>query len=279
MTDSTTGNDASATERYRQRPKTVVTDRGEGPPVVFAHGMLTDRTLFEPQLTALSETYRTIAYDLRARTDRYEGPYDLYALADDLAALLDALDIESIVLAGISMGGFMALRFIERYPEHVKGLILINSMAEAHTEREQEEYRLLAEQVREKGMQNDSLLDIARKKLFGKTTLDERPDLVEHWVDRWRTYPAEAVYHEMHSWIDRPNVTNMLSDITVPVLSVHGKENTVLAPERTTATLEALPCAQQELISAAGHSAPVERPVPVNHAVQDFLQMHIDHSY
>lgn len=165
----------------------------------------------------------------------------------------------------------MALRFVERYPEHVKGLILINSMAEAHTEREQEEYRHLAEQIRENGMQTESLIDIARKKLFGETTLDERPDLVEYWVDRWRTYPAEAVYYAMHSWIDRPDFTDALSDITVPVLSVHGEENTVLAPERTTATLDALLCARQELIPAAGHSAPVERPTPVNHAIQDFL--------
>lgn len=74
MADTTTVNDISATERYRQRPETVVTDQGEGPPVVFVHGMLTDQTLFKPQLAALSGTYRTIAYDLRARTASMRAP-------------------------------------------------------------------------------------------------------------------------------------------------------------------------------------------------------------
>lgn len=230
-----------------------------------------DRTLFTPQQLALSETYRTITYDLRARTDRYEGPYDLTALADDLAALLNALDIESIVLVGTSMGGFMALRFADRYPEHVKGLILINSMAEPHTESEQEQYRDYAAQVRDQGTSTTSLLDIARHNMFGMTTLSEKPGLVKHWVDRWRTYPGEAVYHEIHSWLDRPNFTATLSDITVPVLSIHGEENSALVPERTSSMLNALPCAHQVLISDAGHSAPVERPVPVTHAIRDFV--------
>lgn len=260
----------SSVERYRQRPESVVTESGDGPPVVFVHGMLMDRTLFKPQLSALSDTYRTIAYDLRARTDRYEGPYDLPTLADDLAALLDALSIESIVLAGVSMGGFMALHFADRYPERIRGIILINSMAATHTEAEQEEYSQLAAQVREQGP-TDPLLDIGRVQMFGETTLETQPALVKHWVDRWRTYPGEAVYHEMHAWIDRADFTYKLSDITVPFLSVHGTEDSALAPERTESMLEELPCGRQVLIEDAGHSAPIEQPPPVNHAIRDFL--------
>lgn len=261
-----------STKRYRHRPESVVMECGEGPPVVFAHGMLMDRTLFEPQLSALSDTYRTLAYDLRARTDRYEGPYDLFALADDLRALLDALGIESIVLAGVSMGGFMALRFADRYPERVRGLILINSMADAHSEPERKEYSQLAERIREQGLNSESLLDIGRVRMFGETTLETNPTLVEHWVDRWRTYPSEAVYHEMHSWIDRADFTHKLSDITVPFLSIHGAEDDVLAPERTESMLAALPYGRQVLIRDAGHSAPVEQPDPVNHAIREFLE-------
>lgn len=258
-------------ERYHKRPETVVTEYGNGPPVVFAHGMLMDQTLFRPQLSALSDTYRTVAYDLRSRTDRYEGPYDLSDLADDLAALLDALDIESIVLAGVSMGGFMALRFADRYPEHLRGIVLINSMAEAHTEKEREEYRQLATQIREQGMNAESLLDIGRDKMFGKTTIETNPGLVEHWIDRWRTYPAEAVYYAMHSWIDRDDFTAELSDITVPVMSVHGAQDSVLGPERTASMLDTLPYGREVVIPDAGHSAPIEQPERVNHALRGFL--------
>ena len=92
--------------RYRARPDTVATDRGDGPPLVLSHGTLMDRTMFDPQLS-LADEYRVVAYDARARTDRYVGPYDLYDLADDCAALLDAKGVDSCVLGGMSMGGFV----------------------------------------------------------------------------------------------------------------------------------------------------------------------------
>ncbi|WP_435077985.1 alpha/beta hydrolase [Halococcus sp. AFM35] len=195
-------NDA-ATERYRLRPETVVTDRGEGPAVVFAHGTLMDRTMFDSQVRALSEEYRTVAYDLRARTDQYATEYDLYDLADDADALTDALGTDSFVLCGMSMGGFMALRFAERYPDQLEGVVLIDAIAEPHTDAEREQYREMAEQAREDGTFADFMVDVAKNQLFGATTLEENPDLVEQWVERWRTYPTEGFYQDSALHVQR----------------------------------------------------------------------------
>ncbi|HET7324496.1 MAG TPA: alpha/beta hydrolase [Halococcus sp.] len=261
-----------ATERYRHRPETIITDRGDGPAVVFAHGTLMDRTMFDPQIEALCEEYRTVAYDLRARTDQYAQAYDLYDLADDAAALTDALDIDSFVLCGMSMGGFMALRFAERYPDQLDGVVLIDAIAEPHTENEQEQYGEMAALAREEGAFSEFMVDVAKNELFGETTLAENQELVGHWVERWWTYPTEAFYHEMHSWLSRPDFTDELSGIDVPVLSIHGKEDISLEPERTESMLEALPDARQELIPAAGHSSNVENPKAVNDALRSFLE-------
>lgn len=94
-----------ATAMYRHRLETVAVDRGTGPPVVFSHGTLMDWTMFEPQLDALSEEYRTVAYNHRARTEQGHEPYDLDDLVADCEAVLDAAGIDSCVLAGMSMGG------------------------------------------------------------------------------------------------------------------------------------------------------------------------------
>ena len=261
-----------ATERYRLRPETVSTDRGEGPAIVFAHGTLMDRTMFDPQLDALADEYRTVAYDLRARTDQYATDYDLYDLADDADALTDALDIDSFVLCGMSMGGFMALRFAERYPDQLEGVVLIDAIAEPHTDDEREQYRQMANQAREDGAFADFMLDVAKNQLFGATTLEENPALVEHWVERWQTYPTEGFYREMHSWLDRPDFTDELSDIHTPVLSVHGKEDISLEPERTESMLDELPDARQELIPEAGHSSNTENPEAATAAIRSFLE-------
>lgn len=261
-----------ATERYRLRPETVVTDRGAGPAIVFAHGTLMDRTMYDPQIDALSDDYRTVAYDLRARTDQYATEYDLYDLADDLDALTDALDIDTFVLCGMSMGGFMALRFAERYPEQLAGVVLIDAIAEPHTDEEREQYRQMADQVRADGEFADHLVDVAKNQLFGATTLAENSELVEHWTERWRSYPPEGFYREMHSWLDRPDFTDELPAIDVPVLSVHGAEDVSLEPERTESMLDALPDARQELIPEAGHSSNTENPKAATAAIRSFLE-------
>ena len=260
-----------ATERYRVRPETVVTDRGDGPAIVFAHGTLMDRTMFDPQVEALSDDFRTVAYDLRARTDQYAHSYDLYDLADDVDALCDGLGIDTFVLCGMSMGGFMALRFAERYSDRLAGVVLIDSMAESYTEVEREQYGQLAEQARAEGTFTEAAVTVARDQLFGETTRAENPELPDHWVERWHTYPTEGFYHEMHSWLNQPDFTPKLSTIDVPALSIHGEEDVSIEPERTQSMLDVLPDARQELIPNAGHSSNLENPDAVNDALRKFL--------
>ena len=257
-------------QRYSRRPETVATDRGDGPPVVLCHGTLMDRTMFDPQLDALADDYRVVAYDTRARTDRYDESYDLYDLADDCAALFDALGIDSCVLGGMSMGGFVALRVAERYPDRVDGLVLVDTTADTHDEAEIERYREMIETTREAGRVPEQLARVVTHLLFGETTLDSDPDLVDAWVDRWLTYPGEAVHHEVESWLERPDFTDRLDGIDVPALVVHGEEDVALDPERSDGLVEGLD-ARRELIPAAGHSANVERPEPVNAAIREFL--------
>ncbi|PSQ19298.1 alpha/beta hydrolase [Halobacteriales archaeon QS_8_69_26] len=255
---------------YRHRPEVLATDRGEGPALVCAHGTLMDRTMFAPQF-ALADDYRVVAYDLRARTDNYHGPYDLDDLVEDCRTTLDALGIESCVLAGMSMGGFMALRFALEHPDRLDGLVLIDSMAEAHTDTERERYSEMTETTREFGRPPDQLADAVSYLLFGETTRAERPDLVEEWIDRWRTYPGEAVYGEVDSWLDRPDLTDRLDEIEVPVLAVHGEEDDAIEIERGERTVEGLPDARLVPVVGAGHSSNLERPEPVNAAVREFL--------
>ena len=263
--------DDRAVARYRVRPETVVTDRGTGPPLVLCHGTLMDRTMFEPQIAALADEYRVVAYDTRARTDRYADAYDLYDLADDCAALADGLGLDSFVLGGMSMGGFMALRFAERYPELLDGLILIDSTAGPHEEHEIEQYRAMIERTREAGAIQADLAAVVEQILFGSTTLEENPDLASSWVDRWLTYPGEAVYREVDSWLERPDFSDRLDEMDVPALVVHGEEDVALEPARSDGLVEGLD-ARRVMVPDAGHSSNLENPEPVNRAVREFLE-------
>nr|WP_321112618.1 alpha/beta hydrolase [Halorussus salinisoli] len=240
--------------------------------MVLCHGTFMDRTMFDPQIEALSDDYRVVAYDTRARTDQFATSYDLYDLADDCAALIDTKGINSCALGGMSMGGFMALRFAERYPERLDGLIFIDSTAGPHPDDEIEQYRSMIEATREAGEVQEQYVDTVKQLLFGNTTLRENPELAEMWMDRWFTYPAEAVYHEVNSWLERPDFTAELDDIDVPALVIHGEEDLALDPARSD-SLAARLNARHVTIPNAGHSSNLENPEPVNEAIHEFLEV------
>jgi pimeloyl-ACP methyl ester carboxylesterase len=101
--------------------------RGDGPPIVFVHGMATSAAQWTPQQTALADDFTTVAYDVRGHG--YTGgsecdPYTMDLYAADLHALLDALDVENPVLCGLSMGGCIAQVYAATHPENVAGLVL-----------------------------------------------------------------------------------------------------------------------------------------------------------
>jgi len=270
--NETTNGPDRATEMYRHRPETLSAERGDGPPVVFSHGTLMDWTMFEPQLDALSGRYRTLAYNHRARTEHCFRPYDLDDLVNDCRAFLDGKGIDSCVLTGMSMGGFMALRFALAHPERLDGLVLIDSMAQPHPENDQEQYGEMIDVARDAGEIPGHLIDAVASLLFGRTSIEERTDLVERWEDRWATYPGEAVYHETKSWLHRPGVEDRLGEIDVPVLILHGEEDISLEPEMAEPMVDRLPDARMEIVPEAGHSSNLENPAAASEAIRSFLE-------
>lgn len=260
-----------ATAMYRVRADALATEAGDGPPVLCAHGSLMDRSMYAPQLDALSDDYRIAAYDLRARTERYHPRYDLWDLVEDCRAVMEGLDMDKPVLVGMSMGGFMALRFAMEYADQLSGLVLIDSMAEPHDPDDVELYRGMVEEVRDEAVAPRSLAETVTHFLFGETTREENPELVEHWVDRWATYPGEALYYEIESWLDRGDVTDDVADLDIPALVIHGEEDPSIDPEHGDQTAEELD-ANLEMIPEAGHTSNLERPELVNEAMRDFLE-------
>jgi pimeloyl-ACP methyl ester carboxylesterase len=260
-----------ATVMYRERADALSTEAGSGPPLLCAHGTLMDRTMFAPQIDALSEEYRVAAYDLRARTERAYEPYDLWDIVEDCRAVSESLGMDKPVVAGMSMGGFMALRLATEYPDEISGIVLIDSTSLPHPDDDIELYRGMIEQIRDDDLLPRSMTETVTHFLFGETTRDQRPELVENWIERWRSYPGEAVYQEVDSWLERPDITESLADLDVPALIVHGEEDESIDASRVEPTVEALD-AEFELIPEAGHSSNVENPSAVNAAIREFLQ-------
>jgi Predicted hydrolases or acyltransferases (alpha/beta hydrolase superfamily) len=94
--------------------------------VVFAHGLLFDKSIFADQIAALEDRYRCIAFDFRGQgeSEITRSGYDMDTLSDDAAALIEVVGASPCHFVGLSMGGFVALRLAIRRPALLRSLIL-----------------------------------------------------------------------------------------------------------------------------------------------------------
>ena len=247
-------------------------EKGSGPLVVFSHGTLMDAAMFEPQLDHLAERgYRALAYNSRVLTGE-PGPHTLDDLAEDCRALLDELGAARCVLAGMSVGGFMALEFALAHPERLAGLIVIAAASQGYTPEEREAYHGQFDKLDEDGPVPRAFAEWVAPFCFGETTQARNSALADHWIERWSTtVPARAVLFQGRSWIDKADITARLAALRVPTLVIHGEEDVPIPIERAQTLADALPDATFARIAQAGHSVNLEQPEAVNAHIARFL--------
>ena len=247
-------------------------EKGSGPPVVFSHGTLMDYSMFEPQIERLSDRYRIIAYNNRTLVAG-NVPHDLDDLADDCRDLLDTLGIDRCVLAGMSVGGAMAVSFALRYQDRLDGLIIIDAAVGDYTTEEQQLFQEKFEEMDIDGNVTQEFAEWAAPYCFGQTTHRKNRALVEHWIERWcDTVPARAVYHQGGSWITKEDMRPRLQEVSVPTLVVHGEEDVPIPIEKAELLPNLLPHGELARIPHAGHSSNLENPAAVNAAIGAFLE-------
>ena len=245
-------------------------DVGQGLPVVFLHGFPHDRSLWAPQLGALVDRCRCIAPDLRGFGETGGGgPYTMNRYADDVVALLDVLKIDRAVIAGLSMGGYIAFAFWRRHQARVRGLILADTRPGADTTEARAKRRSMIDAVRAGGM--DAVVEAQVAGMLGKTTREKHPELTVT-VARMVTHaPVDGVVGALEAMIARPDSTETLGTIDVPTLIVVGDEDVLTPPKEARAMHEAIRGSRLEILSGAGHLSNLERPAAFNHVVSEFV--------
>ena len=245
-------------------------DVGKGLPVVFLHGFPLNRSLWQPQLGGLAAPCRCIALDLRGFGDSSASePYSMDRYADDVAAALLALDVRQAVIAGLSMGGYVAFAFWRRHPELVRALVLCDTKAGADDEKGRAGRRDMIDVLREKG--TSAIADRMITGLVGKTTREKHPDLVESMHRMMARAHAPGVEGALRALMDRVDSAPTLPTITVPTLIVVGEEDALTPVAESRAMHRAIPGSRLEVLATAGHVSNVERPAAFNHVLSEFL--------
>lgn len=245
---------------------------GNGVPLLLIHGFPLDRTLWSAQIKNLADVARVIAPDLRGFGES-KMPGDAITMdtyADDLRALLDALGVKSAVIAGLSMGGYIAFAFYRQYAARVRALILANTKAGADSPEGKKARDDNAALAREKGV-----AEIAERmlpKMFTPKTIAEKTDVANSVRAMMSRQPVAGVVSALMAMRDRPDSTPTLAQISVPTLIITGAEDNLIPPKESELMRDGIRGARLVMLPGAAHLSNVEQPDAFNQAVREFLK-------
>mgnify|MGYP002382384891 CR=1 FL=1 len=244
----------------------------EAPAVVLLHGFTSDNRMWLPVVDSLIQDYRVIAPDMRGHgfTTAPEDldSYTMEAYAADLAALLDALEIDVCALVGCSFGGMVALHFAVHHAERVAGLIVSDSSAAyAHPDYDQK--------YLEREARIDSQAELVDR--FGTAELGKRaakdiadPFLAEGIRKRYERMSREGFLGAAQVRRERPNLLPVLRErLTMPTLVCIGEDDPVYSASEV--LIRELPDARYLVFKETGHGIPALKAEPYARELLQFL--------
>ncbi|HEY7118817.1 MAG TPA: alpha/beta fold hydrolase [Tepidisphaeraceae bacterium] len=240
------------------------------PPIVLLHGFPLSADMWVAQIEALSPRHRVIAPDFRGfGRSGPTGPFSIEQLADDVHALIGQLKLGKVILAALSMGGYVALAYVKKYQGTLASLILIDTKAEGDSADGRANRDRLIATAREHGAK--AIGDAMLPKLIPESAAKSRPQLVRDLRAMTDTTDPQTLAHALAAMRDRPDQTASLASIAVPTLILVGDQDAITPPDVARAMHEKIPRSQLKVIAGSGHMSPMEQPAQVNVAIEQFL--------
>jgi 3-oxoadipate enol-lactonase len=244
-------------------------------PLIFIHGFPFDKTMWEQQRDYFKMAHRVIVYDIqgfgRSTCNLEESSMDIFA--DDLISLMDALEIKNSVVCGLSMGGFIALNAINRYPQRFSGLVLCDTQCIADTPETREKRMDTIRMIEKDGLQEYTKTFIPN--IFHENTFTENKNLIRRIEAIIMSNNEKTIIKGLKALANRVETCSSLSAITVPTLIICGSDDKVTPVEQSEKMLESIPNATLKIIEEAGHLSNMEQPDEFNHHVENFLFEHL----
>ncbi len=249
----------------------AVDARGDGPALLLLHGFPLDRTMWAHQVGTLAR-WRRIAPDFRGAgaSDAPDGGYAISVWADDVVRLLDRLGVERAVVAGLSMGGYVAFELWRRCRERIMGLILADTRADADSAEARRRREEMIAAARSGGAA--AVAERMVPLLLGGSTRRAQPLLVEQVREMIGRASVPGLIGTIGAIRDRPDSTALLPSIDVPTLVIVGEEDEATPPSLSRAMAAAIPGAAFTMIPGAGHVSPLEAPITVTRVIAEFLE-------
>ncbi|MGA7162302.1 MAG: alpha/beta fold hydrolase [Bacteroidota bacterium] len=244
-------------------------------PVVFIHGFPFSHKMWTfpgGQTEALTSTHRVIAYDVRGHGDSEvgDGQYTIELFVEDLIGLLDHLSISKAVAVGLSMGGYIALRAVERNPDRFRGLVLCDTKSEGDSNEAKIKRSASMKAVKANGPQLFAQNFVAG--VFTAESFNERPDAVKAIQSIIERTAPLSLCGTMLALAGRTDTTSSLAAITIPTLIMVGERDVLTPLAASQAMKDKIPNSDIHIIPNSAHLSNMENPGEFNKHLVEFLQ-------
>ena len=250
-------------------------DRGNGKPILFAHGLFLNHTTFNGQINCLEKSFRCISFNMPGHGGsgyRKEG-WTLDSLADDFALFIEENDLKPVTFVGQSFGGTVGMILAARYPELVEKLILVGTTARAEFNARKKNWTEIRQHILTASFPE---LEELFKKIQAKTKANgwlaknqekseiERKIMLSHKPEGLALAIDAAV-------LGRTDITDILNTIKCPTIVVIGTDDTGTPPELSDEIANKIPNSKLETIKNAGHHLHLEAPEALSKIIIEFM--------
>ncbi len=249
---------------------------GSGPPLLLVHSLTLDSHMWRAQIDALSSRFCVHAVDLHGhgQSGGEAQAITLEAMADDLARLLDALGLDRVGYAGLSIGGMLGMRLALQHPDRVAALALLNTTAEPETPTK----RMLFEHLNETTLNrpaDDKTVRIVLDLMLSPAFQAQNPAVTQRVYDTLFIPNNEGMYWVAKAVFARGDIRDAIATLDIPTVVVTSDIDTAIQTEFAVRVAETIPGARLVTYEGSGHLTAVERADEVNALLDSFFGAHL----
>lgn len=235
--------------------------------VVLSNSLMSTHRMWDPQMRSLTEKYRVLRYDTRGHggSETTSGPYTMDMLSEDAYSLIDEIGLGPVHFVGLSMGGMIAQRLAVSHPEIVRSISLCDTASHMPTK---EMWNERIDVARNQGIQGH--LETTIKRWFRPNFIESSPGAIG-FVEQMILETGVEGYIACSTAIRDMYQTDILQEISAPVLILLGRQDPACTYEQAKVMQEKIPHAEFYAIEEAAHLSNIEKPAEFNSALRSFI--------
>lgn len=247
----------------------------KNPTIVFLHGFPLDHRMWENQIEYLKDFYHIIAYDCRGLGQSYvgDGQYTMEAFVNDLFSIITELNLDKPILCGLSMGGYISFRAVEKSQEKLGGVIFCDTKPTSDDNTAKFKRADAINMINVDGLEKYVRYFIPTT--LGEETMREKPEILRTLVFRAKSQDPLGVKGSQFAMLSRTDTESFLEKITIPTLFLAGSYDKLTPPEVMKIYADKVKHSEFAIAPKAGHLAPLENPSFVNDVIKGFLDRKI----